>query len=133
MGRRRNTPKGGNFLGSNPLEGEQLLLDALYGQKSAGPLPPPPVESIPPPSPPAPPPVFDASPPLPAEAPAQENPKPKPDHYKVVSISLYKEDIERLEQMVRELKRRGHHKANKSQLIRQALAQVDLDRVGNLS
>ena len=46
-----------------------------------------------------------------------------------MSISLYNEDIDRLEKMVRELKRRGHHKANKSQLIRQALAQIDLDRV----
>lgn len=89
-------------LGDNPLEGEQLLLDALYGRAKPT-LPPPGAEAKP--------------------------PKPKPDHYKVVSISLYKEDIERLEQMVRELKRRGHHKANKSQLIRQALAQVDLDQV----
>ena len=33
------------------------------------------------------------------------------------------------EAMVRELKRRGHFKANKSQLIRYALSQVDLDKV----
>jgi hypothetical protein len=52
---------------------------------------------------------------------------PKPTHYKVVSISLYQEDIERLEAMVAELKRRGHTKANKSQLIRFALDTVDLD------
>ena len=55
--------------------------------------------------------------------------KPKPTHYKIVSISLYQEDIERLEAMVAELKRRGHTKANKSQLIRAALDQVDLDRI----
>ncbi|MFO0729348.1 MAG: hypothetical protein U1E65_36545 [Myxococcota bacterium] len=53
--------------------------------------------------------------------------KPKPTHYKVVSISLYQEDIERLEKLVAELKRRGHTKANKSQLIRYALDTVDLD------
>ncbi len=53
--------------------------------------------------------------------------KPKPDHYKVCCISLYTEDIERLEALVAELKRRGHTKANKSQLIRFALATVDLD------
>lgn len=91
----------------NPLDGEQLLLDAFYGR-------PKPVADAPQP------------PPQPALLRAQ---RPKPDHYKVVSISLYVEDIERLEQLVGELKRRGHHKANKSQLIRQALAQVDLDRV----
>ncbi len=55
--------------------------------------------------------------------------KPKPTHYKIVSISLYNEDIERLEQMVAELKRRGFTKANKSQLIRYALDTVDLDNM----
>jgi hypothetical protein len=53
----------------------------------------------------------------------------KPTHYKVVCISLYNEDIEHLERMVAELKRRGHTKANKSQLIRAALAQVDLAKI----
>ena len=55
--------------------------------------------------------------------------KEKPTHYKVVCISLYNEDIENLERMVGELKRRGHTKANKSQLIRAALAQVDLGKI----
>ncbi|MDB4964497.1 MAG: hypothetical protein JWN44_186 [Myxococcales bacterium] len=53
----------------------------------------------------------------------------KPTHYKVVCISLYNEDIENLESLVAELKRRGHTKANKSQLIRAALAQVDLGKI----
>lgn len=55
----------------------------------------------------------------------------KPQHYKVVSISLYTEDIDRLDNMVRELKRRGHYRANKSRLIRYALAQLDLSKVPN--
>jgi hypothetical protein len=55
--------------------------------------------------------------------------KAKPTHYKVVCISLYTEDIEHLESLVAELKRRGHTKANKSQLIRAALAQVDLGKI----
>jgi len=55
--------------------------------------------------------------------------KPKPTHYKIVCISLYNEDIERLEGLVAELKRRGHTRANKSQLIRAALDQVDLSRI----
>jgi hypothetical protein len=55
--------------------------------------------------------------------------KPKPSHYKVVSISLYQEDIARLEALVKELKRRGHTKANKSQLIRFALDTVDIDKL----
>jgi hypothetical protein len=64
----------------------------------------------------------------------QPEPRPapkaeKPTHYKIVCISLYNEDIEHLESMVKELKRRGHTKANKSQLIRAALAQVDLGKI----
>ena len=55
--------------------------------------------------------------------------KAKPTHYKIVCISLYTDDIERLERMVETLKGRGHTKANKSQLIRAALAQVDLAKI----
>ncbi len=55
--------------------------------------------------------------------------KPKPTHYKVICISMYNTDIERLEEKVAELKRRGYTKANKSQLIRMALSQIDLDKV----
>jgi len=96
-------------VGHNPLDGEQLLLDALYGSRPSS----PPAAAAPPPAP----------------AARAKYRKARPEHYKVVSISLYVEDIERLETLVRELKRRGHHKANKSQLIRQALAQVDLDEI----
>jgi hypothetical protein len=53
----------------------------------------------------------------------------KPTHYKIVCISLYTRDIERLEELVQELKKRGHTKANKSQLIRAALDQVDLGKI----
>src|SRR5262249_15341166 len=55
--------------------------------------------------------------------------RPRPTHYKIVCISLYTEDIARLEGLVAELKRRGHTKANKSQLIRAALDQVDLAKI----
>jgi hypothetical protein len=53
--------------------------------------------------------------------------KDKPTHYKIVCISLYNEDIARLEELVAELKRRGHTKASKSSLIRYALDRVDID------
>ena len=85
---------------NNPLEGEQLLLDTMYGK------------------------------PAPRRARRATRARaPKPQHYKIVSISLYNEDIDRLERLVGELKHRGHYKANKSQVIRQALAQFDLDLV----
>ncbi len=55
--------------------------------------------------------------------------KPKPTHYKIVCISLYTEDIDRLEGLVAELKRRGHTKANKSAIIRYALDTIDLSKM----
>ncbi len=56
-------------------------------------------------------------------------PVDKPAHYKVICISLYTEDLERLDGMVDALKRRGLTKANRSALIRAALDQVDLAKV----
>ena len=59
----------------------------------------------------------------------RESAKAKPTHYKVICISIYKRDLEDLEAKVAELKRRGWTKANKSQLIRLALSQIDLDKL----
>jgi len=53
----------------------------------------------------------------------------RPTHYKVICISMYTRDIEELDAKVAELKRRGWTKASKSQLIRLALAQIDLDKL----
>jgi hypothetical protein len=66
---------------------------------------------------------------LPSRSGRRTRAKEKPTHYRLVCISLYNEDIARLEELVAELRRRGHSRANKSQLIRAALEQVDLDRV----
>ncbi len=55
--------------------------------------------------------------------------KEKPEHYKVISISLYKEDIALLEALVKEAKKLGHTKANKSQIIRCALHNLDLKKL----
>src|ERR1700689_4705142 len=54
---------------------------------------------------------------------------PKPTHYKVICISMYMRDLEDLDAKVAELKRRGWTKANKSQLIRLALSQIDIDKL----
>jgi hypothetical protein len=54
---------------------------------------------------------------------------PKPEHYKVICISMYTDDLARLDDMVKQLKARGITKANRSALIRQALLQLDLDKV----
>lgn len=53
----------------------------------------------------------------------------KPTHYKVICISMYTKDLERLDGLVDQLKGRGLTKANRSALIRVALDQLDLDRV----
>ena len=53
----------------------------------------------------------------------------RPTHYKVICISMYTRDIEQLEAKVAELKRRGFTKANKSQLIRLALSQLEVESV----
>jgi hypothetical protein len=55
--------------------------------------------------------------------------KAKPTHYKVICISMYTKDLDRLDELVEELKGRGITKANRSALIRVALEQLDLDKV----
>jgi hypothetical protein len=59
----------------------------------------------------------------------KSNSEPKPTHYKVICISIYTKDLERLDGLVEQLKARGMTKANRSALIRVALDQVDLNRV----
>ncbi len=56
-------------------------------------------------------------------------PSERPQHYKVICISMYTKDLARLDALVDELKAKGVTKANRSALIRAALDQVDLDRV----
>ena len=50
-------------------------------------------------------------------------------HYKLVCISLYARDIQKLEEHLRYLKGKGYTKANKSQIIRFAIDQVMLDQM----
>lgn len=51
--------------------------------------------------------------------------KPKPDHYKVICISLYNEDLRALDEAVQELKQRGFTKTNRSAVLRAAMQQFD--------
>ena len=55
--------------------------------------------------------------------------KPRPEHYKVICISMYTDALARLDDVVKELKRRGYTKANRSAVLRVAVDQLDLDRV----
>ncbi len=58
---------------------------------------------------------------------AKKRAKKKPDHYEVICISLYKEDLARLDAMVKDLKESGHRKMSRSALIRFALDTADTD------
>lgn len=60
---------------------------------------------------------------------APEPAKPKPEHYKVICISMYNEDLANLDAVVDELKRRGHTKASRSSVLRAAMMQIDLEKV----
>lgn len=53
----------------------------------------------------------------------------RPQHYKVLSISLYNEDIEQMDELVQELKEQGFTRMNRSALIRFALDQVDISKM----
>jgi hypothetical protein len=55
--------------------------------------------------------------------------KPKPDHYEVICISMYKEDLARLDEAVTALKKRGHRKMSRSALIRFALDTMDVGKL----
>lgn len=52
----------------------------------------------------------------------------KPTHYKVICLSLYTRDQERLAALVAEMKERGITRANKSLVVRIALAQFNLEQ-----
>ncbi len=57
---------------------------------------------------------------------AKAKKKKKPDHYDVICISLYKEDLAELDTMVAKLKKQGHRRVSRSALIRFALDEVDI-------
>jgi hypothetical protein len=73
--------------------------------------------------------AFYVPEPIAGRGPRLRKAEPKPAHYKVICISLYTGDLERLDGFVHALKARGMTKANRSALIRVALEQLDLDKV----
>jgi hypothetical protein len=53
----------------------------------------------------------------------------KPEHYEIICISLYNEDLARLDEKVSTLKQRGHRRMTRSALIRYALDRLAIDDV----
>jgi hypothetical protein len=65
----------------------------------------------------------------PAGARRKKKSRPKGDHYEIVCISMYVEDLSRLDEKVAALKQRGHRRMTRSALIRLALDRLALESV----
>jgi len=52
--------------------------------------------------------------------------KENKETYKVITISLYNDDYELLEQYLKDLKEKGYHRINKSKIIRYALRTANI-------
>ena len=55
--------------------------------------------------------------------------RPKADHYEIVCISMYVEDLARLDEKVAALKGKGHRRMTRSALIRYALDRLAVEDV----
>ena len=60
---------------------------------------------------------------------AKRKAKPKPTHYEVLCISMYRDDLSRLDAEVARLKASGHTKMSRSGLIRFALDHMDTSKL----
>lgn len=58
-------------------------------------------------------------------------PKPKAEHYEIICISIYNEDLARLDAKVHALKQKGHRRMTRSALIRYALDRLSVEDVPN--
>jgi hypothetical protein len=65
----------------------------------------------------------------PAESERQREDEEEDARFRRVNISLFPEDIELLNEMVRALRKRGYRRVSKSQIIRYALKTVDLEKM----
>jgi hypothetical protein len=63
------------------------------------------------------------------EGPRKHPGKERPEHYKVICISMYNEDLALLDEVVRKLKERGFTRANRSAVLRAAMQQFDPSKV----
>ena len=58
-----------------------------------------------------------------------EKKDPQEEDYKVITISLYNEDIDLINEMISTLKERGFKRLSRSKLIRLALYSLDLQKI----
>jgi hypothetical protein len=67
--------------------------------------------------------------PEPQPLPADDVEEEEDARFRRVNISLFPEDIELLNEMVRTLRKRGYRRVSKSQIIRYALQTADLEKM----
>lgn len=60
---------------------------------------------------------------------APKKARPKADHYEILCISMYVEDLKRLDDKVARLKESGHRRMTRSALIRYALDRIGVEDV----
>ena len=87
-------------LGSNPLAESDPLAQTLYATPSKGSV----------------------------KSKAARKPTKEGQNWRLVTFSFYEEDVRLLDQLLSEAKDRGLRKVNRSQLMRFALRQIDLDK-----
>ncbi len=61
--------------------------------------------------------------------PGRRRPLPEGRSYRLVTFSFYEEDVERLDALLSEARQQGKRKVSRSQIVRLALRQVDLDQL----
>jgi len=71
----------------------------------------------------------EAAAPEPQLPPVDEVEEQEDARFRRVNISLFPEDIELLNEMVRTLRKRGYRRVSKSQIIRYALKTADLEKM----
>jgi hypothetical protein len=71
----------------------------------------------------------EAAAPQPQLSPADDGEEEEDARFRRVNISLFPEDIELLNEMVRTLRKRGYRRVSKSQIIRYALQTADLEKM----
>ena len=89
-------------LGHNPLDDEDPVVAALYARPAARTK-------------------------LPGRRPLQEG-----RSWRLVTFSFYEDDVARLDALLLKAKKRGHRRANRSQIMRLALRQVDISKLPEL-
>ena len=59
-----------------------------------------------------------------------KDPKRRPTHYRVISVAVYETDLAQWDAAVEQLKSEGYTKATRSSLLRLAMSQLDLSKLG---